>query len=104
VLRQAAQSVDAVAESFGLTAGEVRLLLSARRGEGLLISVTHRVGFQAVAPKNEHRLCIVGLEFAASQGECVKELRDVRAVVRGSFDEVMDALGVLSRWSRDKPC
>ena len=63
LLRQAAQSVDAVAESFGLTAGEARLLASARRGEGLLISGTHRVGFQAVASKKEHRLCIDGLEF-----------------------------------------
>ncbi|WP_189082179.1 VirB4 family type IV secretion system protein [Mangrovihabitans endophyticus] len=57
LLRQAAQSVDVVADTFGLTAGEARLLLSARRGEGLLISGTHRVGFQAVASRTEHRLC-----------------------------------------------
>jgi type IV secretory pathway VirB4 component len=62
LLRQAAQSVEAVADSFGLTAGEARLLLSARRGEGLLISGTHRVAFQAVASKKEHRLCIGDLE------------------------------------------
>ena len=63
LLRQAAQSVDAVADSFGLTAGEARLLLAARRGEGLLISGTHRVSFQAVASKKEHRLCIGDLEI-----------------------------------------
>jgi type IV secretory pathway VirB4 component len=62
LLRQAAQSVDVVADSFGLTAGEARLLLSARRGEGLLISGTHRVSFQAVASRKEHRICIGDLE------------------------------------------
>ncbi len=62
LLRQAAQSVDAVADSFGLTAGEARLLLSARIGEGLLISGAHRVSFQAVASRKEHRLCIGDLE------------------------------------------
>jgi type IV secretory pathway VirB4 component len=66
LLRQAAQSVGAVADSFGLTAGEARLLLSARRGEGLLTSGTHRVGFQAVASKTEHRLCIDDSEFSGS--------------------------------------
>lgn len=63
LLRQAAQSVDAIADAFGLTAGEARLLLAARIGEGLLISGTHRVGFQAVASKKEHRLCIGDLEI-----------------------------------------
>jgi hypothetical protein len=46
--------------------GEARLLLSARRGEGLLISGTHRVAFQAVASKKEHRLCIDALEFEST--------------------------------------
>jgi type IV secretory pathway VirB4 component len=63
LLRQAAQSLDPVAVSFGLTAGEARLLLSARRGEGLLICGSHRVAFQAVASKKEHRLCIGDLEI-----------------------------------------
>lgn len=66
LLRQATQSVDVVADCFGLTAGEARLLLSARRGEGLLISGTHRVAFQAVASKKEHRLCIDALEFEST--------------------------------------
>jgi hypothetical protein len=63
LLKQATQSVEAVADSFGLTVGEARLLLSARRGEGLLISGTHRVAFHAVASKREHRLCITGPEL-----------------------------------------
>lgn len=63
LLRQAPQAVDIVADAFGLTAGEARLLLGARRGEGLLLSGTHRVSFQAVASKKEHRLCIGDLEL-----------------------------------------
>jgi len=69
LLRQAAQSVDVVADSFGLTVGEARLLLSARRGEGLLISGTHRVSFHAVASRKEHRLCIGDLEFESTFGD-----------------------------------
>ncbi len=63
LLRQAPQAVDVLADVFGLTAGEARLLLGARRGEGLLLSGTHRVSFQAVASKKEHRLCIGDLEL-----------------------------------------
>jgi len=66
--RQAAQSVDAVADSFGLTAGEARLLLAARRGEGLLISGTHGVGFRPWPPRKNTRLCIDSLEFADPEG------------------------------------
>lgn len=38
LMRQSTQSVDAVSEAFSLTAGESRLLLSAPRGEGLLVA------------------------------------------------------------------
>nr|WTA70775.1 DUF87 domain-containing protein [Micromonospora sp. NBC_00855] len=62
LLRQAPQAIDVIADVFGLTAGEARVLLCAGRGEGLLISGTHRVGFQAVASPQEHRLCIGDLE------------------------------------------
>jgi len=64
LLRQAPQAVDVVADVFGLTGGEARLLLGARRGEGLLLSGTHRVSFQAVASRKEHRLCVGDLELA----------------------------------------
>ena len=43
-------------DTFGLTAGEARRLLSAGRGEALLLSGSHRVSFQSVASKQEHRL------------------------------------------------
>ena len=56
LLRQAPQAIDAVGDAFGLTAGERRLLLAARRGQGLLIAGAHRTGFEAVASDAEHRL------------------------------------------------
>ncbi len=56
LMRQAPQAIDVVADTFGLTAGEARRLLSAGRGEALLLSGSHRVSFQSVASKQEHRL------------------------------------------------
>jgi tape measure domain-containing protein len=56
LMRQAPQAIDTVADTFGLTAGEARRLLSAGRGEALLLSGSHRVSFQSVASKQEHRL------------------------------------------------
>jgi type IV secretory pathway VirB4 component len=56
LMRQAPQAIDVVADTFGLTAGEARRLLSAGRGEALLLSGSHRVIFQSVASKQEHRL------------------------------------------------
>ena len=55
LLRQAPQAIDAVGDAFGLTAGEKRLLLAARRGQGLLIAGTQRTGFEAVASDAEHQ-------------------------------------------------
>jgi type IV secretory pathway VirB4 component len=56
LMRQAPQAIDAVAGTFGLTAGEARRLLTAGRGEALLLAGSQRVGFQTVASKAEHRL------------------------------------------------
>jgi type IV secretory pathway VirB4 component len=56
LMRQAPQAIDVVADTFGLTGGEARRLLSASRGETLLLSGSHRVSFQSVASKAEHRL------------------------------------------------
>ena len=50
LLRQAPQAIDAVGDAFGLTAGEQRLLLAARRGQGLLIAGTHRTGSRPSPP------------------------------------------------------
>ena len=63
LLRQAPQAIDAVGDAFGLTAGEKRLLLAARRGQGLLIAGTQRTGFEAVASHAEHQLASTGLEL-----------------------------------------
>jgi type IV secretory pathway VirB4 component len=57
LMRQSTQSIDAVAEAFGLTAGEARLLLSAERGQALLVAGSTRVGFRVVASTEEDRLC-----------------------------------------------
>ncbi|MBQ0977893.1 VirB4 family type IV secretion system protein [Micromonospora sp. M61] len=57
LLRQAPQAIDAVGEAFGLTDGERRLLLSTRRGQGLLISGASRTSFESIASDAEHALC-----------------------------------------------
>ena len=58
LLRQAPQAIGKVAEEFRLSAGERQLLLSARRGEGLLAAgPSARVSFQALASPAEHFLC-----------------------------------------------
>jgi hypothetical protein len=56
LLRQAPQAIDAVGDAFGLTDGERRMLLAARRGHGLLISGTARCAFEAVSSPAEHAL------------------------------------------------
>lgn len=57
LMRQAPQAIERVTERFALTAGEARMLLSAGRGEALLLAGAHRVAFQAVASAREHALC-----------------------------------------------
>ncbi len=58
LLRHAPQAIGRVAEEFRLSAGEGQLLLSARRGEGLLAAgPSSRVSFQALASPAEHFLC-----------------------------------------------
>ncbi|RZU76038.1 uncharacterized protein DUF87 [Micromonospora kangleipakensis] len=58
LLRQSSQAIDAVVDAFGLTAGEARLLVSAGRGEGLLVAGGTRVPFRAVASAREHGLAV----------------------------------------------
>jgi type IV secretory pathway VirB4 component len=58
LLRQAPQAIARVTAEFRLSAGEQALLLSARRGEGLLAAgPSARVSFQALASPAEHFLC-----------------------------------------------
>ncbi|MET8147846.1 VirB4 family type IV secretion system protein [Actinoplanes sp. NPDC049668] len=56
LLKQAPQAIGQVADAFGLTAGERRMLLSARVGHGLLISGANRTGFEAISSRAEHTL------------------------------------------------
>ncbi|MFC5939995.1 DUF87 domain-containing protein [Micromonospora harpali] len=56
LLKQAPQAIDQVADAFGLTAGERRMLLSARVGHGLLISGTNRTAFESISSQTEHLL------------------------------------------------
>jgi hypothetical protein len=69
LLRQAPQAIDTVGDAFGLTAGERRLLLSARRGQGLLLAGTHRSGFEAIASTIEHALATDSPEFDESSDD-----------------------------------
>jgi len=57
LMRQAPQAIDTVADAFGLTAGEARLLLAAGQGEALLVAGTNRVAFRVVASSAEAALC-----------------------------------------------
>ncbi|MFJ8691224.1 VirB4 family type IV secretion system protein [Micromonospora wenchangensis] len=67
LMRQSTQSIDAVSEAFGLTTGESRLLLSASRGEGLLVAGGSRIPFRSVASAAEH--AVTSPEFVASLGD-----------------------------------
>ena len=64
LLRQAPQSIDTLAESFGLSAGERAYLLAASRGQGLLAAGVDRVAFSALASPAEDAVCRTGIEAA----------------------------------------
>ncbi|BEL05723.1 hypothetical protein Q0Z83_039140 [Actinoplanes sichuanensis] len=61
LMRQSSQAIDAVQDAFALTDGEARLLLSAPRGEGLLVAGRSRVPFRSLASPSEHRLAVTGI-------------------------------------------
>jgi type IV secretory pathway VirB4 component len=56
LLRQDATAIDAVADAFGLTGGERRILLAAPPGHGLLLSGTSRTSFHALASPAEYAI------------------------------------------------
>ncbi|MGW3606879.1 VirB4 family type IV secretion system protein [Micromonospora sp. NPDC005161] len=75
LLKQAPQAIDAIGDAFGLTAGERRLLLAARTGQGLLISGTNRSSFEAISSDGEHPLCTTRpAELAALDDEEADDL------------------------------
>jgi type IV secretory pathway VirB4 component len=55
LMRQAPQAIDVIADTFGLTGAEARMLLAAGRGQALLLAGSHRVAFQVVASAREHQ-------------------------------------------------
>ena len=57
LLRQAPQTIDALAEAFRLSEGERAYLLGAQRGEGLLACGSDRVAFAALSSSSEHDWC-----------------------------------------------
>ncbi|HLL66471.1 MAG TPA: DUF87 domain-containing protein [Micromonosporaceae bacterium] len=58
LMRQAPQAIDAIVDAFNLTDTERHGLLSARRGEALLVAGAHRVRFEVVADTDEHDLAL----------------------------------------------
>lgn len=56
LLRQSSQAIDHVANAFRLSAGERAFVLSAARGQGLVLSGTTRAAFASVASVTEHDL------------------------------------------------
>ncbi|MDA8317029.1 MAG: conjugal transfer protein TraC [Actinomycetota bacterium] len=64
LLRQAPQTIDTLAEAFGLSAGERAYLLGASRGQGLLAAGQDRVAFSALASPAEDAICRTGISDA----------------------------------------
>jgi type IV secretory pathway VirB4 component len=77
LLRQAPQAINAVGDAFALseegeegaaaTSGERRMLLTAQRGQGLLISGTNRTAFEAISSQTEHEFATTDPEFDDSE-------------------------------------
>jgi type IV secretory pathway VirB4 component len=66
LMRQAPQAIDQVAAAFDLTDAERHLLLSARRGEALLVAGSNRVRFEVVASAEEHSLALTTIPAATA--------------------------------------
>jgi len=64
LLHQAPQTIDTLAEAFGLSAGERAYLLGAARGDGLLAAGQDRVAFSALASPAEDAICHTGISDA----------------------------------------
>ena len=66
LMRQEPPAMPALAEAFRLSQGEPQFLREARRGDGLLLAGTDRIGFSTVASPFEHGLATTDPEFLAS--------------------------------------
>ncbi|MBC9719384.1 ATP-binding protein [Streptomyces sp. TRM66268-LWL] len=72
LLRQAPQAIDQITETFHLSAGEREFLLSAARGEALLLTgdvQRRKVAFASVAAPDEHAVITTDPEFLAALRE-----------------------------------
>jgi len=68
LMRQAPQAIDQVTAAFNLTGVERAALLSARRGEALLVAGSHRVQFLVVASAEEDSLVSGGDPLVVDAG------------------------------------
>ena len=67
LMRQDSSTVDRVAETFALSAGERDYLLACRRGEGLFLNGGHHIALRVEASGLEHTLATTDPEFLATQ-------------------------------------
>nr|WP_313906052.1 ATP-binding protein [Streptomyces malaysiensis] len=68
LLRQAPQAIDTISESFHLSHGEREFLLSATRGEALLLAgERHKVALMSVAAPGEHEIITTDPRELAAQ-------------------------------------
>ena len=67
LMRQDSSTIDLVAETFGLSAGERSFLLACRRGEGLFMARGNHIALRVEASPLEHALATTDPEFLATQ-------------------------------------
>jgi type IV secretory pathway VirB4 component len=70
LMGQSADAVPALAAAFRLSEGECRFLLSAERGEAVLLGGTERVAFRSVASEAEHALVTTDPAELQEAGGC----------------------------------
>jgi type IV secretory pathway VirB4 component len=69
LLCQSPQAIDDITAAFDLSGGERQSLLTADRGQGLLLAGTQHVAFQSLASPTEHYLVTTSPEFLATLPE-----------------------------------
>lgn len=88
LMRQAPQAIDAIAEAFGLSAGERQILLTAPQGRGLLLAGgSDRVAFQSIASPGEDALANSTPQSVTSHTDPLNPVAATRASVLGDPDD-----------------
>jgi type IV secretory pathway VirB4 component len=95
LLRQAPQAIDAISETFHLSRGEREFLLTATRGEALLLTGDrhHKVALISMAAPGEHEVITTDPGELAQQGPFDEEDPDGEDIGPAGFDGA-DAWGV----------